>query len=162
MSDWIAGRDVHNTLLTPRKCWLRFLLTSLHKVVPEITQYLVFVSAQKRAGTAKWEVQTLHIGIWCFRLSNFMLISAVKSLCIWMGEVRCNSWYCHFSLLGKADSAKITWLCSWTRGFRWNIFLNNHTKLHVFFGRLQISDIDESLKLWPLSQAQALIPLMRK
>lgn len=48
----------------------------------EIAQYLLFVAAQKCPGTAKWEVQTLDVGIWCLRLSNFMLISAVKSLCI--------------------------------------------------------------------------------
>lgn len=47
-----------------------------------MAQYLLFVAAQKRPGTAEWEVQALDVGIWCFHLSNFMLISAVKSLCI--------------------------------------------------------------------------------
>lgn len=79
-----------------------------------------------------------------------------------MGEVKYNSCYYCFQLLGEADWAKITWLCSWTAAVRWNLFLNNQTKLHVYFGRLQMNDIDESLKLWPLSQAQALIPLMKK
>lgn len=104
----------------------------------------------------------LKCEIWCFCLSNFLLISVFESLCIWMDEARYNSRYYCFQLLGRTAWAKITWLYSWITRLRWNIFLNNHTKLHVYFGRLQMNDVDKSLQLWPLSQAQALIPLMKK